>query len=179
MSRLLPLADDDYPVRPAYDRLVSPSARGQALAAGTAAWYGALPGRRRELVQDGTLALLLAVLNFLSLLPYQSQMHPSWLALFLVTAQCAPLTFRRVNPLGQAVTELRRLLGVLRAPSNGSAPDSPERSELAPSASLSRIDEVLAHVRGAGVAVSLAVSGTPVTLSPGIDLTATRSCKRR
>jgi signal transduction histidine kinase len=316
-------------------------ARGHALAARTAAWYSALPPRRCELVQDGTLALVLAVLNILSLLPYQSQMHPAWLALFLVSAQCVPLALRRVNPvlalilcgvprnlydhlqfgfaplpLGpaiafatvaersrpwlrwvtlvvsvggiaysqtlpghsqpydaivqyfifgtawaigtlsrmrraslaaasaraeraeaeldalaaraasaaaaervriarelhdvvahhvslmavqaeavgallpsrpeqasrsadliaatarQAMTELRRLLGVLRGPSD--PPDYPERPELAPSASLSRLDEVLAQVRIAGLPVSLTVSGSPVSLSPGIDLTAYR-----
>ena len=316
-------------------------ARGHALAARAAAWYAALPPRRRELVQDGTLALVLAVLNLLSLLPYQSQMHPAWLALFLVSAQCVPLALRRVNPVlalilcgvprniydnlqfgfaplplapaiafatvadrsrpwlrwvtlvataggvaysqtlpghtqpydaivqyfifgtawamgtlarsrrtaiaaaahraelaeaeldalaaqaasaaaaervriarelhdvvahhvslmavqaeavgallpsrpeqasrsadliaataRQAMTELRRLLGVLRGPSD--PPDYPERSELAPSASLSRVEEVLAQVRGAGLPVSLTVSGSPVSLSPGIDLTAYR-----
>jgi signal transduction histidine kinase len=72
----------------------------------------------------------------------------------------------------QAMTELRRLLGVLRGPSDQS--DFPERSELAPSASLSRVEEVLAQVRGSGVPVSLTVSGAPRTLSPGIDLTAYR-----
>ena len=35
-------------------------------------------GRRRELAQDGALALGLAALNLLSLLPYQSQLHPLW-----------------------------------------------------------------------------------------------------
>ena len=45
------------------------------------------------------LALALAVLNLLSLLPYQSQLHPAWLAMFLVTAQCLPLALRRVWPV--------------------------------------------------------------------------------
>ena len=73
--------------------------RGQALAASAAAWYAALPQRRREVAQDTALALTLAVLNVLSLLPYQSQMHPSWLALFLVAAQCVPLAWRRQWPV--------------------------------------------------------------------------------
>src|SRR5215469_3079849 len=85
--------------RATYDQLVNTSAGGQALAARTAAWYSALSPRRRELVQDGTLALVLAILNLLSLLPYQSQMHPAWLAMFLVSVQCVPLAFRRVNPV--------------------------------------------------------------------------------
>jgi signal transduction histidine kinase len=66
----------------------------------------------------------------------------------------------------QALTELRRLLGVLRAPS--------ERIETAPSASLSELDEVLDQVRGAGLPVDLEVEGTPGPLSPGVDLTAYR-----
>jgi signal transduction histidine kinase len=329
--------------RAAYDRLVGSMARGQALTARAAAWYAALPPKRRELVQDGTLALVLAVLNVLAVLPYQSQMHPGWLALFLAAAQCVPLVIRRVNPvlalvlcgfprdvydrlqfgyaplplaiaiafatvaersrpwlrwttlvftaagiaLGQtlpghtqpydaivqyfifgaawtvgllarsrreaiaatahraeraeaeleaaaaraasaaaaervriarelhdvvahhvslmavqaeaagallpaqperasrsvdliaqtarqAMTELRRLLGVLRGPPDPDTTGSSERTELSPAASLSRIDEVLAQVRGAGVPVALTVSGPVVALSPGIDLTAYR-----
>ena len=55
--------------------------------------------RRREIVQDSALALGLAVLNLCSVLPYQSQLNPAWLAMFLVTVQCLPLAFRRVNPV--------------------------------------------------------------------------------
>ena len=51
------------------------------------------------MVQDAALALSLAVLNLLSLLPYQSRLHPSWLALLLVAGQCLPLAFRRVSPV--------------------------------------------------------------------------------
>ena len=51
------------------------------------------------MAQDAALALSLAVLNLLSLLPYQSQMHPLWLALLLVSGQCLPLAFRRVYPV--------------------------------------------------------------------------------
>jgi signal transduction histidine kinase len=325
----------------AYDRLVNTSTPGQAHWARAAAWYSALPGQRREIVQDSALALVLAVLNLLAVLLYLPQMHPAWLALFLASAQCLPLAIRRVNPVlamvlcgiprslydslsfgfaplplanaiafatvaersrwwvrwptlvltavgiaygqttpghiepydaviqyfifgaawavgllarsrgnaiaaaarraeraeaeldaaaaraasaaaaergriarelhdvvahhvslmavhaeavgallparpeqashsadliattaRQAMTELRRLLGVLRGPSDQT--DFPERSELAPTASLSRVEEVLAQVRGSGVPVSLTVSGPPQTLSPGIDLTAYR-----
>jgi len=66
----------------------------------------------------------------------------------------------------QALTELRRLLGVLRGPS--------ERLETAPSASLGELGEVLDQVRGAGLPVDFEVVGTPVPLSPGVDLTAYR-----
>jgi signal transduction histidine kinase len=66
----------------------------------------------------------------------------------------------------QALTELRRLLGVLRGPT--------ERAETAPSASLGELGEVLDQVRGAGLPVDFQVIGTPCPLSPGVDLTAYR-----
>jgi signal transduction histidine kinase len=66
----------------------------------------------------------------------------------------------------QALTELRRLLGVLRRPS--------ARPETAPSASLGDLGEVLDQVRGAGLPVDFEVTGTPVPLAPGVDLTAYR-----
>ena len=65
-----------------------------------------------------------------------------------------------------ALTELRRLLGVLRGPS--------ERLETAPSASLGELGEVLDQVRGAGLAVDFEIAGTPGPLAPGVDLTAYR-----
>jgi signal transduction histidine kinase len=73
--------------------------RGQLLAAGAASWYAALPARRREIVQDSALALALAALSLLSLLPYQSQLHPRWEAFALVGGQCLPLALRRVWPV--------------------------------------------------------------------------------
>jgi signal transduction histidine kinase len=66
----------------------------------------------------------------------------------------------------QALTELRRLLGVLRKPS--------ARLETTPSASLGDLGEVLDQVRGAGLPVDFEVTGTPVPLAPGVDLTAYR-----
>jgi signal transduction histidine kinase len=66
----------------------------------------------------------------------------------------------------QALTELRRLLGVLRGPS--------ERPETAPSASLGALGDVLDQVRGAGLPVDFEVVGTPAPLAPGVDLTAYR-----
>ena len=75
-------------------------ARGHALAARAAAWYSALPPRRREIVQDSALALGLAVLNLLSVLGQESAISgPVWLAMFLASVQCLPLAFRRVNPV--------------------------------------------------------------------------------
>jgi signal transduction histidine kinase len=64
-----------------------------------AARYAALPPRHRDVAQDAALALTLAVLNLLSLLPYQAQLHPAWLALLLVGGQCLPLALRRVMPV--------------------------------------------------------------------------------
>jgi signal transduction histidine kinase len=66
----------------------------------------------------------------------------------------------------QALTELRRLLGVLRGPA--------ERPQTAPSASLGQLGEVLDQVRGAGLPVDFTVVGTPAPLAPGVDLTAYR-----
>ena len=319
-------------------------ARGQALAARTAAWYSALSPRRREVAQDTALALGLAVLNLLSVLGQESQISPPvWLAMFLASVQCLPLAFRRVNPVlalicsgvprnaydvinfgyaplpiaqaiafatvayqsgpwlrwgtlvctaggiswamtlpghplpyaaivqavifgtawvmgtvfrkrrefvatvahraeraeaeldavaaraasaavaervriarelhdvvahhvslmavqaeavgallpgrpdaaakfaetiattaRQAMSELRRLLGVLRAPSRVAEEDSPERAGLTPANSLTRLEEVLEAVRGAGLPVSLAVAGAPAALPAGVDLTAYR-----
>jgi signal transduction histidine kinase len=75
-----------------------------------------------------------------------------------------------VNIIGDtarlALTELRRLLGVLRGPS--------ERRQTAPSASLQEIGGVLDQVRGAGLPVDFEVVGTPGQLAPGVDLTAYR-----
>jgi signal transduction histidine kinase len=65
-----------------------------------------------------------------------------------------------------ALAELRRLLGVLRGPS--------ERLETAPSASLDEIGGVIDQVRGAGLVVDFEVVGTPGPLAPGVDLTAYR-----
>jgi signal transduction histidine kinase len=69
------------------------------LLARAAARYASLPVRRRDVAQDAALALTLAVLNLLSLLPYQAQLHPTWLALLLVGGQCLPLALRRVAPV--------------------------------------------------------------------------------
>jgi signal transduction histidine kinase len=66
----------------------------------------------------------------------------------------------------QALTELRRLLGVLRRPS--------PRLETAPAASLGELGDVLDQVRGTGLPVDFQVVGTPVPLAPGVDLTAYR-----
>jgi signal transduction histidine kinase len=65
-----------------------------------------------------------------------------------------------------ALTELRRLLGVLREPS--------ERLDTAPAASLSELAEVLAAMGSAGLPVDFQVTGTPAALAPGVELAAFR-----
>ena len=79
---------------------------------------------------------------------------------------------KSVEVIGQtareALTELRRLLGVLRGPSDG------RPAATSPSPSISELDEVLVQVRQAGIAVDLRVEGSPSKLAPGVDLTAYR-----
>ncbi len=66
-------------------------------------WYTALPRRRLDVLQDSALGVGLAIFNMLSLLPYLSQLHPSWLAILLVVGQCLPLALRRVSPLASLI----------------------------------------------------------------------------
>ena len=69
-----------------------------------------------------------------------------------------------------AMTELRRLLGVLRFQDH----EDPERLRLTPVPSLSRLDELTDATRAAGLGVTHETSGPQVPLSPGVDLTAYR-----
>jgi signal transduction histidine kinase len=66
----------------------------------------------------------------------------------------------------QALQEMRRLLGLLR--------ESDERLALAPQPTLSRLDDLVAQVREAGLPVELAIEGEPAELPPGVDLSAYR-----
>jgi len=69
-----------------------------------------------------------------------------------------------------AMTELRRLLGVLRFAGS----EDPERARLTPAPSLSRLAELIDTVRDAGLAVTCHVCGPVAELPPGVDLTAYR-----
>ena len=69
----------------------------------------------------------------------------------------------------ETLTELRRLLGVLRGPA-----DVDGRATTSPSPSISELDGVLGQVRQAGIVVNLRVEGSPSKLPPGVDLTAYR-----
>jgi len=73
----------------------------------------------------------------------------------------------------EALTELRRLLGVLRGPAD-LAGLAESRASTSPSPSISELDEVLTQVRRAGIAVDLRVEGSPGKLAPGVGLTAYR-----
>jgi signal transduction histidine kinase len=66
----------------------------------------------------------------------------------------------------QALTELRRLLGLLR--------EFDGKPTLAPQPSLAYLDDLLAQVREAGLPVELVVEGRPATLPQGVDLSAYR-----
>ena len=73
----------------------------------------------------------------------------------------------RIEDTGrQALTELRRLLGLLRR----------EDDELAlgPPPSLRHLDALTATVRAAGLPVDVRVDGQPIDLPPGVDLSAYR-----
>ncbi|WP_330351482.1 sensor histidine kinase [Streptomyces sp. NBC_00582] len=83
----------------------------------------------------------------------------------------------RKNAL-EALTELRRVLGVLRsenpedpyglgAAGTGSAPDTPQPT-------LDRLDALLENTRAAGLVVRATVEGEPPAYSPGVQLSAYR-----
>jgi signal transduction histidine kinase len=66
----------------------------------------------------------------------------------------------------QALTEMRRLLGMLRR--------SDDEIAMAPLPSLRHLDLLAEQVSGAGLPVELRVEGEPVPLPPGVDLSAYR-----
>ncbi|WP_129840804.1 histidine kinase [Streptomyces sp. RFCAC02] len=65
-----------------------------------------------------------------------------------------------------ALTELRRVLGVVRAPADA-APDAPQPT-------LAQVDTLLARVGDAGLPVEKAVTGAVRELPPGVELSAYR-----
>jgi signal transduction histidine kinase len=68
------------------------------------------------------------------------------------------------------MTEMRRLLGVLRQESDAGQP-SPA---FAPQPSMQHVDELVEQVREAGLPVTVEVSGEPADLPPGVDLSGYR-----
>ncbi|NUW44127.1 sensor histidine kinase [Nonomuraea rhodomycinica] len=69
----------------------------------------------------------------------------------------------------EALTELRRILGVLR--SEDAEADGLRHS---PQPTLDRLEELIGNVRGAGLAVTVETAGEPRPLSPGVELSAFR-----
>jgi signal transduction histidine kinase len=72
-----------------------------------------------------------------------------------------------------ALAEMRRLLGVLRADETGAGPDGAAARTPAPG--LDRIDDLVANARAAGLPVRLTVSGRPRRLPSTLDVTAYRT----
>jgi signal transduction histidine kinase len=66
----------------------------------------------------------------------------------------------------EALTEMRRLLGVLRGADSG--------AERGPQPGMDRLEGLVAAVRGAGLAVDLRVSGVQRPMPPGVELSAYR-----
>ncbi|MFD8199562.1 sensor histidine kinase [Streptomyces sp. NPDC003470] len=64
---------------------------------------------------------------------------------------------------GEALAELRRMLGLLRA-------DGVQGADGAPAPGLDQLDEMAARVRTGGVGVDLRVTGAPRPLPPGVQL---------
>jgi signal transduction histidine kinase len=76
-------------------------------------------------------------------------------------------TFGSIEANGrEALTELRRLLGVLRT--------ADEQLAIGPQPGLDSLQSLVEQVREAGLQVELRVEGVPVQLPPGIDLSAYR-----
>ena len=66
----------------------------------------------------------------------------------------------------EALSEMRRMVGVLRDPSAAADREPPP--------GLTQLDPLIAKFRTAGLPVQLAISGQPRPLAPGLDLTAYR-----
>ncbi|MFA3877443.1 histidine kinase [Streptomyces sp. MMCC 100] len=81
----------------------------------------------------------------------------------------------RQNAL-EALTELRRVLGVLRAehPDALEAPEGGDAAPHAPQPTLDRLDALVENTRAAGLTVTTGSSGTRRPLPPGVELSAYR-----
>ncbi|MEU2792196.1 sensor histidine kinase [Streptomyces sp. NPDC007100] len=109
------------------------------------------------------------VAHHMSVISIQAQVAPH-LAENPSDALKENLTGIRTNAV-EALTELRRVLGVLRsedAPgAGGAAPHTPQPT-------LDRLDELVANVRSAGLTVTTTHTGNRRPLSPGVELSAFR-----
>ncbi|MBZ6194214.1 sensor histidine kinase [Streptomyces olivaceus] len=81
----------------------------------------------------------------------------------------------RQNAL-EALTELRRVLGVLRSehPDAPAAPEGGDAAPHAPQPTLDRLDALVENTRAAGLTVTTGTSGTRRPLPPGVELSAYR-----
>lgn len=126
-------------------------------------------GRRTLLEERNRIARELhdVVAHHMSVISIQAQVAP-----LLVENPSAEL---RENLAGirqnavEALTELRRVLGVLRSED---VPSSEARH--APQPTLDRLPDLLTNVRAAGLTVTTEVTGTRHDLPPGVDLSAFR-----
>jgi signal transduction histidine kinase len=101
------------------------------------------------------------------------------LSVIVVQATAADAVFERdpadaqraVRAIGatarEALDELRRVLGVIRA-------DDPRSPDFSPQPGLDRLDGLLDQVRAAGLAVELELEGRPAELSPAVELSTYR-----
>ncbi|MEW5656489.1 sensor histidine kinase [Streptomyces cinereoruber] len=128
--------------------------------------------RRALLEERGRIARELhdVVAHHMSVISIQAQVAPHLVA--------DPSPELRENLAGirqnavDALTELRRVLGVLRG--DGDPGDAAAGVRHAPQPTLDRLDELLANVRAAGLDVTAETRGTPRPLSPGTELSAYR-----
>jgi signal transduction histidine kinase len=100
-------------------------------------------------------------------------------SMIAVQAETAPYTMSQLSPEAargyaeiartarEALIEMRRLLGVLRA-------DSGAEPEVTPQPRLDRLPELIEQHRGAGGRADISVQGSPRGLSPTIELSAYR-----
>ncbi|MEV5973128.1 sensor histidine kinase [Streptomyces sp. NPDC051921] len=128
--------------------------------------------RRALLEERGRIARELhdVVAHHMSVISIQAQVAPHLVA--------DPSPELRENLAGirqnavDALTELRRVLGVLRG--DGAEGDAAAGVRHAPQPTLDGLDELLANVRAAGLDVNVETEGEPRPLSPGTELSAYR-----
>ncbi|MFF2568814.1 sensor histidine kinase [Streptomyces sp. NPDC058084] len=128
--------------------------------------------RRALLEERGRIARELhdVVAHHMSVISIQAQVAPHLVA--------DPSPELRENLAGirqnavDALTELRRVLGVLRG--DGAADDAAAGVRHAPQPTLDRLGELFANVRAAGLDVTAGTEGAPRPLSPGTELSAYR-----
>lgn len=73
-----------------------------------------------------------------------------------------------------ALSEMRRIVGVLRGPDGDSGRGSGAEAGLTPAPRLADVAELADHLRDTGLPVEITVDGDPASLPAGVDLTAYR-----